>query len=420
MRILVFSAVFSFATVLIGAFFVSGAQAQVIDIQTLLKQIAELQAQIKALQAQVQIAQTQQEVVPPWCHDFDELLRLGDEGDEVEALQMALRKENVYKGLIADGVFDVPTFRALVKFQEKYRSEVLRPFGLTRGTGFMGRETMKKLNNFYGCKGVAPPVTIKPPIGESSVPIIDGVEGPTYLKVGEEGTWILKAHDPEQGTVFYAVEWGDEIFLKTQEFFGQKATFTHRYLSPGIYTVRFTVIDAQELTAKTSISINVVSITAQPSITVLSPNGGDIFQQGKNNTISWKGGKNKVQIGLVKSNFDPAKDGILGWIFTSALPDKTGTWDANSVSDLSLTTVWNVLALHPGPFKIIAVSEDAHGNYCFGSSYSSSECNYDYSDNHFSIVFIVIVIVIVITVTCSCYCCKECKNDCRFAGSNRT
>ncbi len=130
--------------------------------------------------------------------------------------------------------------------------------------------------------------------GGGSTPVITGISAPTTLKVGETGTWVVKAYDPDGTSLNYSVVWGDEAGVassggaktSTAAPFVQNSTFTHAYSSPGVYTPTFTVSDASGLSAKTSATVNVGN-TAGPSITVLSPNGGEILNVGQIYTIRW-------------------------------------------------------------------------------------------------------------------------------------
>lgn len=86
--------------------------------------------------------------------DFSRTLSLGMRGDDVRALQKALNMDTETRvasiGLGSLGFetdyFGAATKRALVKFQEKYRAEVLVPAGLTAGTGVFGEKTRDKIS----------------------------------------------------------------------------------------------------------------------------------------------------------------------------------------------------------------------------------------------------------------------------------
>ena len=58
-----------------------------------------------------------------------------------------------------------------------------------------------------------------------------------------------------------------------------------------------------------------------------------------------------------------------------------------TVCDLIGTTCWDVKGLYAGPFKAIASSEDANGNYCLWSASSGCD-NWDLSDQSFSINYV--------------------------------
>jgi hypothetical protein len=126
--------------------------AKAVTIEELLKEIARLLTSI--VQFQKQPAEIQGRPTT-WCHDFNVDLKYGDTGNEVEALQIALEKEGLYTKGTNPPHFDESLASAVVGFQEKYRDEILTPWGLAHGTGFVGRTTRAKLNKLYGC-GVVP------------------------------------------------------------------------------------------------------------------------------------------------------------------------------------------------------------------------------------------------------------------------
>lgn len=81
-------------------------------------------------------------------------------------------------------------------------------------------------------------------------PVISGFSGPTTLSLGEIGTWTLRAYDPEDGSLTYAIAWGDErtlLNVAMQTYADSSAvqdtSFTHSYLTAGTYTVAITVTD---------------------------------------------------------------------------------------------------------------------------------------------------------------------------------
>lgn len=76
---------------------------------------------------------------------FNRNLRFGDRNNDVVELQKRLTSEDLFNASIT-GYFGVLTRSAVIKYQEKYASEILAPLGLTRGTGFVGPYTRAKLN----------------------------------------------------------------------------------------------------------------------------------------------------------------------------------------------------------------------------------------------------------------------------------
>ena len=121
--------------------------------------IAQLQQQIAQLQQQLTKITGEEEV---WCHDFHLNLKYGMGGTEVKALQTALEKEGFYKRTITSD-FDEYTASCVVGFQEKYKEDVLAPWGLEHGTGYVGPTTRAKLNKLCGCVVVKPYIKVLSP-----------------------------------------------------------------------------------------------------------------------------------------------------------------------------------------------------------------------------------------------------------------
>jgi len=78
---------------------------------------------------------------------FSSTLQVGSEGKEVEELQKCLAKDpSVYPEGEITNYFGNLTKQAIIRFQEKYASDILEPLGLSSGTGKVGNSTIEKLN----------------------------------------------------------------------------------------------------------------------------------------------------------------------------------------------------------------------------------------------------------------------------------
>ncbi len=104
-------------------------------------------------------------LTPSWCHDFEQNLKFGDQGEEVMWLQNALQEEGftIFTNEKQEKLFSYSTASAVVGFQEKYASEILQPLELEHGTGYVGPRTRAKLNDLYGCP--QPSITVLSPNG---------------------------------------------------------------------------------------------------------------------------------------------------------------------------------------------------------------------------------------------------------------
>jgi peptidoglycan hydrolase-like protein with peptidoglycan-binding domain len=78
-------------------------------------------------------------------------LKLGDRGPLITTLQNLLVAEKV-TALTPTGYFGSLTRLALVKFQEKYRSDILSPAGRAAGSGTLSTTTRAKANSILAQK----------------------------------------------------------------------------------------------------------------------------------------------------------------------------------------------------------------------------------------------------------------------------
>lgn len=310
---------------------VSSAKAATVDefnaqIQALLQQIQQLQTQI----AQIQGQPTQ------WCHNFNTNLKIEMGGNEVKALQTALQKEG-FLSQISDK-FDENVASAVSGFQEKYKDEILAPLGLKYGTGFVGSATRAKLNKLYGC-GV-----IKPPTTQLSITVLSPNEGERW-EIGKTYniTWkssgvtrnfqIMLHRNYGSNTESWGMTIAQNILVGTEKYSWLIPSFIEK---GGNYQ-----IEVQEMTPMSEaltkgvtrdFSDNYFSIVSAttPSITVLSPNGGEVWQMGQNYKIIWRASNfKKVSISLWASS-KPEVNTASGYSACSIFPlldAASGTFD---------------------------------------------------------------------------------------------
>ncbi|GAH38059.1 unnamed protein product, partial [marine sediment metagenome] len=78
---------------------------------------------------------------------FKSNLKLGSQGTEVKELQKCLAKDpEVYPEGEITSYFGSKTKAAVIRFQEKYKEEILEPVGIEKGTGLVRKTTREKLN----------------------------------------------------------------------------------------------------------------------------------------------------------------------------------------------------------------------------------------------------------------------------------
>ncbi|TSC95078.1 MAG: hypothetical protein CEN87_90 [Parcubacteria group bacterium Licking1014_1] len=238
-------------------FFGAGANAQA-DTQAL---IAQLQAQIQALLQQIAQLQGQTTTAPAWCHTFNKNLRIEDRGADVDALVMALVKEGIIDNSSNENIqgedFNEQVASAVVEFQEKYASEILTPYKLKRGTGYVGPSTRKKLNALYGC-------------GITQI-CADSDGGLNYYNKGD----LRRGGEIYKNSVDYCI---NEATLFEYDCGYENGVIgsTHNGEGGSSYTCPN---GCENGACKKA--------TTQSSITVLSPNGGEVLTTGQDYTIKW-------------------------------------------------------------------------------------------------------------------------------------
>jgi uncharacterized small protein (DUF1192 family) len=120
-------------------------------ISVLEERIKSLKAEVARLQAKIQemLAKRVQSPQSVSCQSLENNLYFGIKNNpEVSCLQEFLKSQGseIYPEGLVTGNFLSLTRQAVIRFQEKYRSEILSPLGLEEGTGFLGVLTRSKIN----------------------------------------------------------------------------------------------------------------------------------------------------------------------------------------------------------------------------------------------------------------------------------
>ena len=119
-------------------------------IKQLLAQIAALQIEIAKVKARLDAIQHKNNFS---CQIIVSNLSVGVVNDaEIKCLQEFLKAQgtDIYPEGLVTGYFGSLTKAAVIRFQEKYVSDVLAPWGLTKGTGRVAQTTRNKINELLG------------------------------------------------------------------------------------------------------------------------------------------------------------------------------------------------------------------------------------------------------------------------------
>ena len=116
----------------------------------ILDKISDMEELISQLKAQLVKIIAEEETEEVSCEKFDKNLFYGlNNNSEVKCLQEFLKNQgkDIYPEELVTGNFLTLTKAAVVRFQEKYKSEILEPLELEKGTGFVGKMTRAKIND---------------------------------------------------------------------------------------------------------------------------------------------------------------------------------------------------------------------------------------------------------------------------------
>jgi len=271
--------------------------------------IAQLQQQIAQLQQQLTKITGEEEV---WCHDFHLNLKYGMGGTEVKALQTALEKEGFYKRTITSD-FDEYTASCVVGFQEKYKKDVLAPWGLEHGTGYVGPTTRAKLNKLCGCVVVKPYIKVLSPNGGEKW-VVGNTYNITWESSGIDKVNIYLEEIELPGGIWQTTECLQESCDPNVSFCPPCDKLIASNISASLGKYSWTIPANQQVLTKAKIAIysvsagkisdksdNYFSIVSAitPSLTVIYPNGGEIWKVGSTYDITWRSsGIDKVDVSL--------------------------------------------------------------------------------------------------------------------------
>ena len=207
---------------------------------------------------------------------FPRTLYVGMRGEDVRELQKVLNKDietriaEMGAGSLGNetNYFGTATKRALIQFQEKYRTEILAPSGLTSGTGIFGTKTRAKVTILLNTASVAKSVTTPTQV---SIPVQKGeviVMFPSQYS-GTAGTMIEifgAGFTTKDNTIYF----GDGNAVgKAVSPDGQSITFKIPAIPKGVYPLF--VKNARGDSNRDSFFVVTDGVTPEPKIESISP-----------------------------------------------------------------------------------------------------------------------------------------------------
>ena len=127
------------------------SQMTSVEVAAKISEILSALETLKTILQEVQAAESSSVLIPV-DYQFKGILEYGQTSDDVEYLQAFLKAqgEEIYPEAVVSGWFGPKTKAAVIRFQEKYASEILAPLDLIEGTGRVGQATRSKINELLG------------------------------------------------------------------------------------------------------------------------------------------------------------------------------------------------------------------------------------------------------------------------------
>ncbi|HBH71825.1 MAG: hypothetical protein UU88_C0008G0023 [Parcubacteria group bacterium GW2011_GWC1_42_11] len=218
--------------------------------------------------------------------DFTRTLSLGSRGEDVRALQKFLNIDSdttvATSGVGSIGketdYFGPATRRAVIKFQEKYRAEVLTPAGLSVGTGFFGSGTRAKviaLKNTATSVSFAASSSTAVPKGQVVVMFPSQYSGKAGTTITISGAGFTSTDNTIYFGEGHAVE-------KAKSWNGQSISFKIPAIPKGNYSLF--VKNARGESNKDAFFVVTDGVTPEPTIENVGPSRAN-----NNETITIKG-----------------------------------------------------------------------------------------------------------------------------------
>ena len=180
---------------------------------------------------------------------------------------------------------------------------------------------------------------------------------PSVINVGQFVSFSWGAIDADGDNLSWGVSWGEGTGAagacqspNPQNKQGWTFNTSHAWANPGTYTVKATVNDCRGGSNEHMFNVTVGSIV-MPSITILSPNGGEVWQRGQNVVIKWNStNAPTVMVDLVRPGYEYHLTGPTGDIAN------TGSLQYMVPADMQVASDYRIRVMHR--VNAVPVAED--------------------------------------------------------------